>query len=317
MSEAKFTVMATLSNDSFVMVNKKIAKHLGFNEAGLLAELISMYRNCENPDMEKFNFYEGNWFYLTQPKIEENIGLKRREHDTGMKILSNAGVIERKQMGLPMKVYYEIKWDEILQILSKKDSETAPLSACTKRTGKEGRNVQASVDETYRLGSTKRTTSNKELKELKKRTIKKKEQEIKDYKDMSETDSDEPVQPSQLYLIPDDPKPNLDQQFEELWLIYPRKEGKSKAKASFIKFMKEKQPPKFDDIKAGIFAYADYIVSNNTDPQYIKMGSTWFGNRSWEDEYDSTQEYRPKSKNALLNMYAEETGYSNRRTIIV
>ena len=47
--------IGTLSNDAFAMVNKKLAREIGFVEAGLLSEIISTYRYVK----ENYDFYKG------------------------------------------------------------------------------------------------------------------------------------------------------------------------------------------------------------------------------------------------------------------
>jgi hypothetical protein len=153
-------VLGTLSNDAFVMVNKKLAKKLGFIEAGLLGELISTFRYAKQENA----FYKDEWFYLTQPTVEERLGIKRREHDTAIKNLVKIGIIDKKQMGLPAKGYYFIHWHNIVQLFEENTPQGAPQSDCTKRTNKDVQIVQPSMDETYKLDSTFCTpiiTSNK------------------------------------------------------------------------------------------------------------------------------------------------------------
>lgn len=74
--------------------------------------------------------------------------------------------------------------------------------------------------------------------------------------------------------------------FEALWKLYPNKKGKAKAKKAYIKAIKDGVTNK--EIQDGIVAYTKEIKAKNTDKEYIKHGSTWFNNRAWEDEYDTT-----------------------------
>ena len=78
----------------------------------------------------------------------------------------------------------------------------------------------------------------------------------------------------------------LDKDFEALWKLYPNKKGKAKAKKAYIKAIKDGVTNK--QIQDGIVAYTKEIKAKNTDKEYIKHGSTWFNNRAWEDEYDTT-----------------------------
>ena len=81
-------------------------------------------------------------------------------------------------------------------------------------------------------------------------------------------------------------KEQLDKDFEALWKLYPNKKGKAKAKKAYAKAIKDGVTNK--QIQDGIVAYTKEIKAKNTDKEYIKHGSTWFNNRAWEDEYDTT-----------------------------
>lgn len=79
---------------------------------------------------------------------------------------------------------------------------------------------------------------------------------------------------------------SLETEFNVLWELYPKKEGKSNAKVDYIKARKDrKNPVTFDDVKAGITRYNAYIKAEGTERRFIKQGSTWFHQRCWEDEY--------------------------------
>ena len=80
------------------------------------------------------------------------------------------------------------------------------------------------------------------------------------------------------------PSDSVSQEFEELWSKYPRKEGKKAAFASYQRA--KKKGATFDDVKAGILNYLDYIKIKKIETQYIKQGSTWFNGEHWNDEYD-------------------------------
>ena len=83
---------------------------------------------------------------------------------------------------------------------------------------------------------------------------------------------------------PAPPSDSVSQEFEELWSKYPRKEGKKAAFASYQRA--KKKGATFDDVKAGILNYLDYIKIKKIETQYIKQGSTWFNGEHWNDEYD-------------------------------
>lgn len=84
-----------------------------------------------------------------------------------------------------------------------------------------------------------------------------------------------------------DNKPNkkqaADAEFESLWSLYPRKEGKKQALSAYKKAIKA--GVSVDTIRNGIEAYISYIQREKVKPQYIKMGSTWFNGECWNDDY--------------------------------
>lgn len=74
-----------------------------------------------------------------------------------------------------------------------------------------------------------------------------------------------------------------DSEFERLWKLYPRKRNKHVAKAAYAKALRSGVTN--EQIEAGIIRYCQYILNNNKDREFIMLGSTWFENRCWEDEF--------------------------------
>ena len=71
--------------------------------------------------------------------------------------------------------------------------------------------------------------------------------------------------------------------FEELWKLYPRKQGKRNAFEAYKKARKDGISN--DEIRAGIEAYSEYIRVSGIEPQFIKMGGTFFNQRAWNDDW--------------------------------
>jgi hypothetical protein len=78
-------------------------------------------------------------------------------------------------------------------------------------------------------------------------------------------------------------------EFETLWKEYPRKKGKEKAKASYVKFRK-KDEGMYERVQLGLKQYKRYIEVHAIGEEFIKHGATWFGNASWNDEYNLKRE---------------------------
>ena len=76
---------------------------------------------------------------------------------------------------------------------------------------------------------------------------------------------------------------DIESEFETLWELYPRKEGKKNALATYMRVRtRKKKPVTYEQVKDGIVAYAN--ACKGTDRKYIKQGSTWFNGECWNDE---------------------------------
>ena len=87
-------------------------------------------------------------------------------------------------------------------------------------------------------------------------------------------------------------------EFDELWEMYPNKKGKKDALKHYIKA--RKKGVDFLTIKKGIENYNMYIKNCNVKSNYIKYGSSWFNQESWNDDY-STMEKTTKTIENFIN----------------
>jgi hypothetical protein len=78
----------------------------------------------------------------------------------------------------------------------------------------------------------------------------------------------------------------LKEEFEKLWKLYPKKIGKEKAFNKYKKYRTSKGDEycTYEEVLSGLELYLKYIKQNTWYSP--KDGSTWFNNRSWNDEYD-------------------------------
>lgn len=76
---------------------------------------------------------------------------------------------------------------------------------------------------------------------------------------------------------------DLEREFDQLWALYPRKQGKRDALKHYIKARKRGTPA--EDVYNGIMSYCEYIKANSIEPRYIKQGSAWFNQECWNDDY--------------------------------
>lgn len=100
----------------------------------------------------------------------------------------------------------------------------------------------------------------------------------------------------------------LKNEFESLWALYPRKQGKKAAEASFIRA--RKRGIESDTIASGIKAYVNYIQAKKISQEYIKQGSTFFNQNAWDDDYTVSEPSfnnakKEKSTNVFDELYEE------------
>lgn len=76
---------------------------------------------------------------------------------------------------------------------------------------------------------------------------------------------------------------SINTEFENLWSMYPKKQGKVDACRHYQKA--RKSGTTYEEIEKGIQAYVEYIKVNGIDMQYVKMGSTFFSQKSWGDDW--------------------------------
>lgn len=95
-------------------------------------------------------------------------------------------------------------------------------------------------------------------------------------------------------------KKEINTEFDNLWILYPRKQGKDKAQSYYEKA--RKSGTTYEEVEQGILAYKAYIDAEEIDKKYIKQGSTFFSQRAWQDDWT----VQPKSTgNPYMDMLME------------
>jgi len=82
----------------------------------------------------------------------------------------------------------------------------------------------------------------------------------------------------------------LKDEFESIWLAYPRKVGKKDAYRHYKAARREGTT--FDEVYNGVLKYRKSV--SGTEEQYIAQGSTWFCGHRWEDDITGTPRAKPK-----------------------
>ena len=95
----------------------------------------------------------------------------------------------------------------------------------------------------------------------------------------------------------------IEQEFEEVWKIYPRKEDKKKA---FMAYKTARKKASFDEIKKGVETYSNHIRVSNTDKRYIKLGATYFNGECWANNYEQSEPQEELIKGKYTRAQVEE-----------
>lgn len=135
-------ILDLLRSDGSIIVNKKLAKKIGLNEAVILSELISRFKWHQ----EEGNDQEG-WFYCTKDTLEEQTSLNRYYQDKAIEELENLGLISKITKGIPAKRYFKINENKVVSFV----------------TGKIVKDSQTSMQESDKQESDIVARSNKEL----------------------------------------------------------------------------------------------------------------------------------------------------------
>jgi len=111
------TIIELLRADGSIVVNKKLAKVIGLQEAILYSELISKYLYFENDD----DLDKDGYFYNTADNIKDDTTLSKFQQSKAIEKLVKLGLIEYDVRGLPATRYFKItENNNIIKLLSTK-----------------------------------------------------------------------------------------------------------------------------------------------------------------------------------------------------
>lgn len=101
------------------------------------------------------------------------------------------------------------------------------------------------------------------------------------------------------------PKPKaLREEFENLWSLYPRKQGKDKAYGYYERARRDGTT--YEEVEQGINDYRAYIQTNHIDMQYVKHGSTFFSQKAWQDDWTVILGTKKESRRELFERLIKE-----------
>ena len=112
-------VLSTLSDDAFVLVNKKILRYLKGDGAAavFLGELVSMYKyNLNNQTLEP-----DNSFRCLTSRIEYAVGLSEFRQHRILDKFKECGLVQYRLKGFPATKYVTLNFDMLVKILANDD----------------------------------------------------------------------------------------------------------------------------------------------------------------------------------------------------
>ena len=261
-----------------------------FQAIVILADIVYWYKPVEVRDEKTGRVvgykkkFSADLLQRTYDSIAEQFGISKNETVNAVKFLEKKGVIYRELRTVQCgdircgNVLFLGINPEKLQELTFKKSYTY-LSAVGRGGVSADREVPTRNGETYTENTTEITTeiscniSDINITCEKEKNIKKKEEE------------------------------NLEQEFEEVWKIYPRKEDKKKA---FLAYKTARKKASFDEIKKGVETYSNHIRVSNTDKRYIKLGATYFNGECWANNYEQSEPKEELIKGKYTRAQVEE-----------
>ena len=95
----------------------------------------------------------------------------------------------------------------------------------------------------------------------------------------------------------------LEAEFDTLWSMYPRKEGKQKAFTAYQRA--RRNGTEYQEVYDGIIRYQRYIEETVKSPEFIAMGQTWFNQARWQDEYKHETSHGGYESNEFFKMAME------------
>lgn len=149
------SVLKLIASDSFLCINKNIAKAFGLDAAVMIAELATCYNYWESQG----GLTEDGMFYETVERVEENTTLTKYQQLKAIAVLEDAGVIRTERRGLPAKRYFAINEEKLLEVVDNKKSKNWT-------TGSEKTEQQESE-----FFDANKNREEKEKREIKKRNI--------------------------------------------------------------------------------------------------------------------------------------------------
>ena len=148
-------ILDLLRADGSIVVNKKLARKIGLNEAVILSELISRFKWHQSKGEDK-----SDWFYCTKDTLEEQTSLNRYYQDKAINSLKELGLIDKKTTGMPARRYFKIITKKVLELIDGKFGTISQSRSSNSPKQDSKRVANKNVRESQEVISTNNTNNN-------------------------------------------------------------------------------------------------------------------------------------------------------------
>lgn len=194
-------------------------------------------------DAEAMMADEAGWFYQTSETVEKQTTLSRHKQNTALANLEKKGLIEKELRGMPAKRYFRINHARLANKIAEFQQTRLP-------------NISK---QDCRISATNKERNNKE----------------RNNKDIVH----EPKTVQASDTSRSDKKKEIDEFFESVWKLYPKKRGKDQVGNPK---RKELYKAGVEEVKKAITNYKEEVKRLKLEDKYILNGSTFFNGR-WKD----------------------------------
>lgn len=168
-------MMDLLRSDGSIVVNKKLAKNIGLDEAIIYSELASQFNfwnmKGEMVDENGKKNQNGEWFFCTVEKLEEHTTIKKGRQNRTIQSLEKLNLIEVKKMGLPAKRYFKMTGEIFNVLMGDKSNQNEPTDNSKGSEGKNEEKAEKARSNQSNQNEPTRETKMSQLDEPKRATI--------------------------------------------------------------------------------------------------------------------------------------------------
>jgi len=253
-----------LTQDSFLMVNKKLTQIYGIQFAGILNNLIDKYKYFHNRGMD-----EEGWFFVTDKQQMQQMGISIHTLKKTRESIKAFKFIQIKRKGIPAKLFYKVNTNKLLDFLEN-DIDLTFYNNISKISitgyGKFLQLIMENIDNYIRI------TDNKKNREKEKKTLVDDEDKSLPKKEIKQ------LLPKIKYITPS--------QFEKFYKAYPKKVGNGEAKKAWQNLCKKTNEDK-PTLKQLLIAIKEQKKTERwANKKYIPNPSTWLNQFRWLNEIE-------------------------------